>query len=238
MKITIIGSGNIMTSNHSASYLIDKDILVDIPNGTCKMLYRLGILPTEINHVLITHFHGDHYFDLPFYLLTKSKSEKQEEIHLYCSPDGKEKNEMLLQLAFPTSTERINKTISLEYHTKDKFQLEKYQVEKVLVDHGKLKPAFGYLFHTGTKTIGFTGDSALCPNIEWMASCCDYLFCDCSVIEGTSNHMGINNIEYLKEKNPNCQFIVGHLADNTREELKRRKDANLIIPEDGQVIEI
>ena len=74
MKVQIIGTGSMWTKYNSACYLIDKDIMVDFPNGTCKYLYRQNIEPRTINYVLLTHFHGDHYFDMPFYILNKSKS--------------------------------------------------------------------------------------------------------------------------------------------------------------------
>ena len=33
MKITVIGTGNIGSKYNSASYMIDDDILIDMPNG-------------------------------------------------------------------------------------------------------------------------------------------------------------------------------------------------------------
>lgn len=42
MKVEFIGSGSIFTSVNSASYLINDKILVDIPNGCCKALKKMG----------------------------------------------------------------------------------------------------------------------------------------------------------------------------------------------------
>ena len=42
MKLKIIGSGNIFSKYNSASYLIDDKILIDVPNGTCKILKNVG----------------------------------------------------------------------------------------------------------------------------------------------------------------------------------------------------
>ena len=69
MKLQIVGNGGIWNKEASASYLIDDHILVDIPNGCCKALAKIDAKISLINHVLITHFHGDHYFDIPFYFL-------------------------------------------------------------------------------------------------------------------------------------------------------------------------
>ena len=232
MKIKVIGSGSMWTKNNSASYLIDDNIIVDIPNGMCKNLFKLGINPKAIRHVLITHFHGDHYFDIPFYFLMKSRAEDKN-INVYCSKEGKKKNNALLKLAFPNSRKDIIKEINLKYICTDTFKVNYYIVTKYLMDHGRMKPAFGYVFENKKTKIGFTGDTAICKNVLYMANICDYLFCDCSLIKSTDKHMGIDNIKYLSKTYPNCKFVVSHLDDDTREELKKLKIKNVIISSDG-----
>lgn len=37
MKLQIIGSGGMWHKENSASYLIDDHILIDMPNGSCKI---------------------------------------------------------------------------------------------------------------------------------------------------------------------------------------------------------
>ncbi len=237
MKIKVIGSGSMWTQYNSASYMIDDDILVDMPNGMCKNLFKLEINPRKINNVLITHFHGDHYFDIPFYFLLKSKSDNKN-ISIYCSKDGKKKNQELLKLAFPNSVKSINKSFNLKYIFDNKFRINEYEVEKILVNHGNMKPAYAYIFNNKNKKIGFTGDTSLCKNVEYMANICDYLFCDCMFIKGTSKHMGIDNIKYLSEKYVNCRFVVSHLDDSTRVELNKLKLNNIIVPNDSDIIKI
>ena len=51
MKIDIIGSGAIFTKYNSASYLIDNQILLDIPNGTCKKLMNMNKNIHEIYNI-------------------------------------------------------------------------------------------------------------------------------------------------------------------------------------------
>ena len=50
--------------------------------------------------------------------------------------------------------------------------------------------------------------------------------------------MGINNIEYLSNKYQNCTFIVSHMDDDVRDELQKKKFKNVIVPNDGDIIEI
>ena len=67
MNIKFIGTGGaFFASSNNASYLIDEKILVDLPNGGCRAMTKMDIDISKIDHILITHFHGDHYFDIPF----------------------------------------------------------------------------------------------------------------------------------------------------------------------------
>lgn len=237
MVVKVIGSGSMWNAHNSASYMIDNDILIDFPNGTCKNLFRMGIEPKSINNILITHFHGDHYFDIPFYFPLKTK-DKNKNVNIYCSKDGKKKIYDLTKLAFPKSAKSILKSINLKYNFSTSFKVNNYDVEKYIVDHGHMKPAYGYIIQTDDKKVGFTGDTSLCKTVEYMAKECNYLFCDCMFVEGTNKHMGIDNLKYLSEKYKNCIYVVSHLENKTREELKKFKYNNIIIPEDGDVINI
>ena len=222
---------------NSASYMIDEDILVDVPNGMCKNLFRMNINPMMINNVLITHFHGDHYFDLPFYMLLKARANNRV-INLYCYKKGKKKIEKLFKLAFPLSVDNVLNSINLSYNHDDVFTVNNYSVGRILVDHGRFKPAYGYIFEKDGKKFGFTGDTAYCESVNYMASVCSYLFCDCMFIKGTDKHMGIDDLKKLTEKYPKCKFIVNHMEDITRDELKKMKIKNVIVPNDGDIIEI
>lgn len=237
MEVRVIGSGSMWTAYNSASYIVDDSIIVDFPNGMCKNLFRLGINPRNINNVLITHFHGDHFLDIPFLFLLKSRSEDKK-LNIYCSEEGKEKNLELARLAFPNSYLDALGNIDLKYDYNDKFIIGDYNISKLLVDHGRMKPAYGYIFSKGDIKFGFTGDTTLCENVEYMASICKYLFCDCMFIKGTNKHMGIDMLEELLAKYENCTFVVSHLEDTTREELKRLNLKNVIVPEDGEIITI
>ena len=237
MKIKVIGSGSMWNKYNSACYLIDDKIMVDFPNGACKYLYRLGIIPNEINNIVLTHFHGDHYFDIPFYLLNKSKSENKE-VNIYCSKEGKSKINKLGNLAFPNSFKNACNSLNLKYCFKEDFMIDKFNVQRLIVDHGRMKPAYGYIFSFENIKIGFTGDTTICKNVEYMASICNYLFCDCMFINGTSKHMGIDMLNELCINYKNCKFVVSHLEDATRFELKSLNIENVIIPEDGSTINI
>lgn len=165
MKIKVIGSGSIWSISNSACYLVDEIFLVDMPNGCMKNMLKLNINPKSINNILITHFHGDHYFDIPFYLLGKLKSEERN-IRIMCSKGGVRKIKKVTKLAFPNTYQTIFKDINVSFYNGFNFNINGYSIEKVLVDHGRMKPAYGYIISKDNKRIGFTGDSRLVNSIK------------------------------------------------------------------------
>lgn len=237
MKLKIIGSGCMATKYNSASYLIDDNIAVDMPNGWCKNLKRLDLDLEKIEHVLITHFHGDHYFDLPFYFLAKNKKEKAK-ANIYADKKGIKKIKKIFKLAFPNTVKKVKKNMILNYITNKSFNINNYNVEKVLVDHGGFKPAFGYIITNNDIKLGFTGDTCYCDSVKNLAEECEYLVCDCSAKVGGDKHMGIDNIVDMAKKYKDHKFIVSHMANATREEISKLKLENIIVPNDGDIIDI
>lgn len=237
MIIQVVGTGSISSISNSPSYIIDNKILIDMPNGNYKNIKRLGIDPVTINHILITHFHGDHYFDMPFYLLKLVDSEKKE-VFIYVNRSGIRKIKKLVKLAFLYSYYRIMINIKVIGIKKRKFNIFDYEVEKVNVDHGYLKNAYGYIIKHNNIKVGFTGDANYTERIDYLANNCDYLFCDTTFINGTDIHMGIDNLSLLASKYPKCIFVATHMSDNTRKKIKKLKFKNVIVPKDGDVIKI
>ena len=237
MKITVIGTGNIGSKYNSASYMIDDDILIDMPNGMCKYLRKMNVDVEKVKHVLLTHFHGDHYFDVPFYLLLKVQADDKS-ANIYCDKIGSKKIKKLTELAFPFDIEEINDKVNPMYHSDKLFKIYDYIVHKYHVDHGPMKQSYGYVFEKEGKKVGFTGDTTICKEVEYMASICEYLICECTNIEGTNEHMGINYLTKLAAKYPGCKYLIAHMNDKTRETLMKQKINNVTRLKDGDIIEI
>jgi len=227
MKIYTIGSGNMYSINNSASYLINDSILLDIPNGTCKELKRKNINIMDINHVIITHLHADHFFDLPFYLLSRSNNNIQNSI-IYCKEEDNKKLLKLIDISFPN----VRKYLSIAFNNKDNFTIDNLNFERRKVNHGDDIESYGYIVSDNNITIGFTGDTSLCKEVEIMASICSTLICDCTRIKGNNYHMGIDNLEYLSKKYK-CKIYASHIEDETRKCINNNNFKTL---EDGKIL--
>ncbi len=89
LAVCILGSSSALPMvgrNPTAQFvtLANRHFLVDCAEGTQVQLRRNHIGFGRVNHILISHLHGDHYFGLLPLLSTLHLLDRQKEIHLYC----------------------------------------------------------------------------------------------------------------------------------------------------------
>lgn len=221
MKIQLIGTGSILTNHLSACAVVNDKIMVDCPNGSIKALRMQHILPTQIDVCLLTHFHADHYFDIPFMLLEQGiRPIREKDFIVVGPPNTMQQIELLFQLAYPEDWDTIKKQSKLKVVEVDEnetpiiidgYEIIPYKVQHLFCD------AYGYTISAEKKTVGFTGDSILCPAVENIVQKSNLVFADMSFEKSTKSHMGLNDMRYLKNIYGNStQIIPTHMTDNVR----------------------
>ena len=243
MKIELVGTGSIGAKQLSASTLINDEILIDVPNGIIKRLKQTGHDIKKIKVILITHLHGDHFLDIPFFMLEKYFYNAEDETKIYCPIGTKLRIKQLFDIAFSGDYEKVYKNTNVKFiefeELKKENILSNIFVDSKLVDHGDIKPAYGYVMHLTDKVLGFSGDSQLCNAIEEIVQESDIAILDTSCVDNINEtHMRLSEIEEFCRMYENKIIIATHMHDYTREKAKCINLKNLIIPDDGQIIEI
>ena len=238
MEVIITGTGSIWSCCNSAAALVNKKIAVDFPNGNYKALLRQGIDPGDIDHVLITHMHGDHILDLPVWALRKVKFGFPEtNPKIYASESMVGFLETLVHESFPESLGRDVLSGHFDFVTEEEFEIGGVSAKRVPVSHGPHE-AYGYMMSDGTHTVSFSGDSCLCEGLRQMAASSDLFICETAKLKETDMHMCVSSMIGFAEEYGNCHFITTHMNDEVREEfLKRKLPGNLTIGTDGFIIE-
>ena len=242
MKLNIIGSGSIGAKYMSASAIIDNHILIDMPNGIVKHLKSLGYKISNIDIIFITHLHGDHFADLPFFMLDNFFNKSENKVKIICPKDTYNKVNLLFELMFPGDFEKVMNAIDIdffEYDREEEIAVDDIKAKIYCVEHGNIKPAFGYVIENKDKKIGFSGDSTICKEINSIVKEADISVLDMSMeTEGNNAHMGYNNIKQICEDNPDKKIIATHMHDVTRKKAISEPIDNLIIPEINYYISI
>ena len=240
MKIEFIGTGSVMATRLSASTLIDENLLIDVGSGIADKIKQLGYEITKIENCLITHLHGDHFADIPFFMVNRIGGKKPLCIY---GPEGLENKIKQLYdiLVFPFDFETAKEKAKVSFIEFDKMEHKEIEEETYVtafeVEHGNCKPAYGYVIERKNKKIGFSGDTCLCESVSRIVQQSDMTILDACVIEANKAHMGLNNITEITAKYPNKKFATTHMHEETRKEAKQKNIKNLIIPEDGDVLE-
>lgn len=240
MIVELVGTGAIYTKYNSACTLINEDMIIDMPNGTVKQLLKEKHELEKIKTIVITHLHGDHTADIPFFLKYVYNFSKIKNEIVIIGPRGTEKQIIKLFESY-----RFEDKKEIEHSMKIKYiELEQkntiisningYKVQSILVSHAEEKPAYGYVINDA---IGLTGDSEICNGVEEIVKNSKITIADTSLFEGNIYHMGIDNIKYLVEKYKK-QIIPTHLRDTTREKLNSEDMNNVLVVEDGYTFEI
>lgn len=237
MKIKLVGTGAMYTAYNSACTLIDNKIIVDMPNGTIKQLLKENINVGLIDIILITHMHGDHTADIPFflkYIFNYLKTKKNIKI---VGPLGIKNKIIKLFNAYNFENEKeIEQFFNIEFIEilENEIEIDNYFIKSYLILHGEEKPALGYVIDN---KLGLTGDSGLCNNIEEIFKKSQMIISDSSLDIGDSCHLGINDLDYLTKKY-NKKVLCTHLRDETRNIITKGNFENIIVKEDFYEIEI
>ena len=216
MDLYVLGSGAVSARSGYPGYLIDDAVLLDCPPGCVKKLVRMGISPVSITDVLLTHFHADHYFDLPFLILARYKK-TEVPLRIHCPEEGRRILPQLLSLAYPDIP---LETVPVVLDHGDIFQAGGYGVERLAVAHGAKEQCYGYILKKDGMSVGFSGDTAMCPPLETMAGKCRHLVCECTLSAANEKHMGVDAMLALHRDYPDCRLYATHMTDTAREKLQ------------------
>jgi ribonuclease Z len=88
LGVTILGNNSALPAfdRHPTSQLVTVDdqlFLVDCGEGTQMQLARYKIRWGRINHIFISHLHGDHYFGLPGFIHSMGLLNREQDLHLF-----------------------------------------------------------------------------------------------------------------------------------------------------------
>lgn len=94
-ELTILGCNSAIPTNHrkpTAQLLnvAERFFLIDCGEGTQLQLRKYKIRMQSIQHIFISHLHGDHYFGLIGFISTMHLLGREKELHIYAPKELKE----------------------------------------------------------------------------------------------------------------------------------------------------
>jgi ribonuclease Z len=108
-EVTILGSGAAIPTqrrNPTSQYIVcnDRHILIDCGEGTQMQIRKYGVKFQRINHILISHLHGDHFFGLVGLISTMHLMGRDKGLSIY----GPEELEQILRLQLEVGAAKLD----------------------------------------------------------------------------------------------------------------------------------
>jgi len=238
LELAILGSGSAFSSiGHNAAYLVDGELLLDCGAPVISLVGQLGHSLRDLGSVAISHLHADHVFHLPTLVAARA---------LHC-PDSDP-----LRIVGPRGTvdmlDRLGRTgfgdrfweeviglgtpIVEEWEGGQSGQLGAFQMKAFTVEHSTQLSCLGYGLERGGVTLGYSGDTTLCPGIRDLAGSVEYLLCECTSMSGPAPiHLWREEVEQLIREFPASRFILTHLSE-------RAPVKGAILASDGLVLRL
>ena len=172
----------------------DERFLVDAGSGAGIGLVQAGLRPYDWPRVLITHHHSDHTIDLGHLLITRWIVGQNAPLEVW-GPAGtaRQVDRLLEYLAWDIEVRRAHMRQReppvvrvTEIEEGKILEAGGVTVSAFLVDHGPVRPAFGYRFEGGGRSVVVSGDTRPSENLMRWSRGVDCLIHECCEMSKTS----------------------------------------------------
>jgi ribonuclease Z len=190
MRVTLLGTGTPFPNadRFGSAILVEvagKKLLFDCGRGVVIRLTQAQISPKDIDGLFLTHLHSDHVVGIPDLWLSGWFLGRNRPLQIW-GPVGTHSMAEHLAQAFGFDI-RIRQAApdllpaqGVTLDAKEVAQGEIYndastRVSAFLVDHGTVKPAFGYRVDSAGHSVVISGDTKFCQNLVDFAKGTDCL---------------------------------------------------------------
>jgi len=236
LKMKILGCGDAFCSGgrfSSAFYFTSSQMnfLLDCGATTLLALKQHSIKTDNIDAVIISHFHGDHFGGLVFLLLEEKKNKRKKPLHIISPIGMDEKLRTAVDLFYPGSDILEELDIKYKFYgSHQKIELQNLTIETFPVKHAEESLPHGIRIEMDGAVIAYSGDTEWTDELIPLSDGADLFICECNFYDDSSP--GHLSYKELKSHSLNCKkILLTHLGEDM---LKNLDNLELEVAEDGK----
>jgi ribonuclease BN (tRNA processing enzyme) len=248
VKVTVLGAGDAFASRgyFQAAYIIETDgkrILMEAGPALLTAMKRAKFPPADLDLVLISHLHGDHFGGLPFLILEYMWESPRRTTLTIAGPRHLEhRTWAMFRSMYPRMerTQRENVARKLKFvvlEPRNIARLAGFKVSTIRTPHTRPDVSLGLRIDAGKKSIAFSGDTGWTEDLLLLSERSNLFLCECTYFE--SEHLDFHlNYPLIARERPRFKtdrFVLTHLG---REVLDRKNEVRIEMAYDGMKIEL
>ena len=215
------------------------NLLIDCGASSLPALKRLAIARDELDLILITHFHGDHFGGLPFLLLDAQFSRRTRPL-VIAGPQGIETRLTQVMEALFENSSRTKQRFELSVVALTPEETRSFGAVSVTpypVVHGESGgPFLAYRIEAEGRVIAYSADTEWTETLIPLARDADLFIAEAYYYDKVvRNHLSLKTLEaHLPEIKPK-RLILTHMSDDM---LERLDTLGYTAASDGMVVEL
>lgn len=217
LRLCFIGSGNAFSPGGLCcnGFVVNDRFLFEAPPQALQSLNHLEFDPNQLEAIVLSHHHGDHFLGLPFLLLHFRYRGRTRPLRII-GPAGTEA--LARQIAEGVFPGVLETPYDLEWTTAQPgtpIHLDGLTIEPTKVVHDeRLEVSLGYACSLGGTKFGYTGDTKMCDAVLDLARHSQLLVSECaSRDQVVPVHMNlVDDMPVVRNAMaPGAQLILTHI---------------------------
>ena len=211
-------------------------VLIDCGASSLIAMKRDGVDPGDVDVVLLTHLHGDHFGGVPFLILDAQFSRRARPFVIAGPPGVRARVEAAMEALFPGSTavQRKFEVEFIELAERCAARVGSATVTAFPVIHASGAPPYALRVDYGGRVIAYSGDTEWAESLIEAARGADLFVCEAYTFDRQVKfHLDYKTIEAQTERLGARRIILTHMG---RDMLAREAEARSERAHDGLVV--
>jgi ribonuclease BN (tRNA processing enzyme) len=222
MRLTVLGSGDAFGSGGrfqtciavSADPTGPPRVLVDCGATSLTAMRQERLDPNEIDTVLVSHLHGDHFGGLPFLVLDGQFRRRTEDLTVVGPVGTGTRLEQAMEALYPGSTgvRRRFDVHVVEHVDRRPLQLGALRVTPFEVRHASGAPAYALRVESPTGSMAYSGDTEWTDALLDAAGDVEVFLCEGYSPHPVRWHLDLDTLARYRDRLTCGQLVLTHLS--------------------------